>query len=69
MAWNPSPKIADCRDVARKWDADMVVVLAINTQTARVEVNSYGATRGLCDAAGSVGKKIMQQIQDGTLEP
>jgi hypothetical protein len=49
MAWNPSPKVADCRDIARKWGVQQVIIIAVNRNNDTAEYASYGETRALCD--------------------
>jgi hypothetical protein len=68
MAWNPSPKIADLRDLAGKWKADQMIVLAIHADNGTFEVVSYGRTRELCDRARLVNDRICQMVSDGTIE-
>jgi hypothetical protein len=51
MAWNPSPKVADCRDIARKWGKQQVIILAIDTNQNTLEYASYGETKELCSDA------------------
>ena len=47
MAWNPSPEVAACRDFARQFDADRVVIL-YTTHDGKLGSASYGETRALC---------------------
>lgn len=49
MAWNPSPEVAAARDYGRKFGADQVIILHVNTRTGAMGYASYGATRKLCD--------------------
>lgn len=51
MAWNPSPKVADCRDIARKWRKHQVIILAVDVEVGTLEYASYGETKPLCDQA------------------
>ncbi len=45
MAWNPSPKVADCREIARKWGGKhQVIVLAIDCAAGTLEMATYGHT-------------------------
>jgi hypothetical protein len=59
MAWKPSPKVADCRDIARKWKARQVVILAVSESATglQLEYASYGENRQLCDQARHIGDK------------
>lgn len=67
MAWNPSPKVADCREIARRWGYDQIVVLAINSRTRVVETVSYGQTVALCNAARRLNEQIQHLIRLGIL--
>jgi hypothetical protein len=68
MAWNPSPKIADLRDIARKWNVQQVIVLAVNQKTGTYEVNSFGETRALCDQAKTINEQIFKMVANGVIE-
>lgn len=68
MAWNPSPDVADCRDIARKWKCDQVVVLAVHSKIGQCKVVSYGETRALCAAAKRVNDHLCKEIQQGLIE-
>lgn len=48
MAFNPSPKVADAREIAKKWGKQQVIILGIDAKLGTVEYASYGATRELC---------------------
>ena len=67
MAWNPT-QVADCREIARKWGYDQIIVLAINSKTGTFETVSYGETRALCDAARSINDQIHNKVADGDIE-
>jgi hypothetical protein len=67
MAWNPHPHVADLRDLATKWDADQVIVLAINRRKGAFEVTTYGKTITLCNAAKVIGDKISRAVESGRL--
>ena len=66
MAWNPSPKVSDCRTIARKWKRDRVIILALDDRT--MEMASYGETKRLCDDAKKLGDvaydAIMRYLED-----
>ena len=68
MPWNPSPKVADCREIARKWGADQVIVLALDGQ-GRLQMATFGKTTGLCGGAKRLGDvafdAIMQHAKNG----
>ena len=48
MAWNPSPKVADCREIARKWGHRQVIVIALSADDEKIEMVTYGETKALC---------------------
>ena len=60
MAWNPSPKVAHCREASRQWGANKVVTLLVNEDAGTMEVVSYGRTRRECDEA----KRLADAIYD-----
>ena len=64
MAWNPSPKVADCRDIARKWGMQQVIILGINPRTGKYEIASYGETKTLCAEAKAINDRINRIIQE-----
>jgi len=56
MAWNPSPRVADCRDIARKWgQQQQVIIIALKPAAGRIEMATYGETKALCDWAKRLG--------------
>lgn len=71
MAWNPSPEIAVLRDIARKQGFEQVVMLGVFTtrqgDQMRYRIDSYGATKELCDEAKMWNQRINQLIQDGKI--
>ena len=55
MAWNPSPKVADCRDIARKWGMKQVIVIGLNRDNGNMDMATYGETKALCTETKSLG--------------
>ena len=51
MAWNPSPKVADCRDIARKWGKQQIIILAVDLNSGTLEYSSFGDNKSRCDEA------------------
>jgi len=52
MAWNPSQKVADCREIARKWGFNKVIIIALENDKGQGTAVSYGKTKKMCaDAA------------------
>lgn len=68
MAWNSSPKVADCREIGRKWGYDQIVVLAVNQTKGTFETVSYGETKRLCDQAKKWNDEIHRQVANGSIE-
>lgn len=68
MAWNPSPEVADCREIARKWKCDQVIVLAIDNKTGTFKTVSYGESRALCDSAKKINEQIHKEVERGIIE-
>lgn len=64
MAWNPSPKVAAARDYGRKFDKEVVLIIAFPADFSRYEIVSYGKTRELCAAADMVGCLLENAIRD-----
>ena len=67
MAFNPSPEVADCRDIARRRGWKQVIVVGIDPVSGRFGTFSYGETKALCDDAKRMNIKIHTLIQDGLL--
>lgn len=63
MAWNPSPAVAEARDIAVKHGDDMVIVLRINLGTELLKSASYGKTKVLCDFAGQLSNSAVKHIE------
>ncbi len=63
MAWNPSPKVSDCRDIARKWNVDQVIILAINQENQTLEYASYGKTKTLCDQTKRLAEAAFEAVR------
>jgi hypothetical protein len=63
MAWNPSPKVADCRDIAKKWGGmDHVIIIGMNTQTRQIALATYGETVEKCKNAKRLGDAAYKAI-------
>lgn len=64
MAFNPSPKVADCRDIARKWNKPQVIILAVDPIAGTLEYASYGESKTHCDEAKRLADVAYQAIMD-----
>ena len=65
MAWNPSPKVADCREIARKWGngIEQVIIIGIDGE-GRTVTATYGETTQLCKCADMHGKAAIVGISN-----
>lgn len=64
MAFNPSPKVADCREIAQKWgNQEQVIILAIDSE-GRMQMATYGRTSELCSVAQALGNAAWKGIED-----
>lgn len=61
MAFNPHPKVADCREIARKWGKEQVIILAIDGDGV-MEMATYGETVALCKCAKVLGECAFDAI-------
>ena len=60
MPWNPSPKVADCREIARKWGNGIEQVIIIGFDgDGRSITATYGRTPALCACADKLGQAAM----------
>ena len=65
MPWNPSPKVADCRQIARKWGGKtMVVILAVDRTANTLEMATFGTTVNNCVEAKRLGDHAYQAVMD-----
>ena len=62
MPWNPSLKVEDCRKIAKKWDKDTVIIIALNSDDGKIEMATYGKTKELCAQAKCLGDKAFDAI-------
>ena len=62
MAWSPSPKVADCRAIARKWgDQKQVIIIAID-DAGQIVIATYGDTPSTCKCAEILGNVAFNAI-------
>ena len=64
MAFNPSPKVADCRDIAKKWNKPQIIILAVDPIAGTLEYASYGESKAHCDEAKRLADVAYQAIMD-----
>ena len=67
MAWNPDPKVADCREVARKWRMTQTIVLGFDQAKGTFAIASYGETAEMCANARKINERIAAMIARGEL--
>jgi hypothetical protein len=61
MPFNPSPKIADCREIAKKWKAKQIIIFSINAE-GEMQMATYGETEKLCFFAKKLGDVAFDAI-------
>lgn len=63
MPFNPSPKVADCREIARKWGngIQQVIIIALDDK-GRYVTATYGETPVLCACADALGKAAIAGV-------
>ena len=64
MAFNPCPKVADCRDIAKKWNKPQIIILAVDPIAGTLEYASYGESKAHCDEAKRLADVAYQSIMD-----
>ncbi len=62
MPFNPSPKVADCREIARKWNVDQVIIIGLDRKKDTLAIASYGETSALCAQAKRINERIAKAI-------
>lgn len=70
MAWNPSPKVADCREVARRWGVAQVIIFGISSE-GEMAMATYGSTLELCacsEKLGDIAFDAMKRFVDAVEE-
>ena len=55
MAWNPSPEVAEARNIARRFGKDQVIVIMLDLERGTIESVTYGRTKALCADAKRLG--------------
>lgn len=60
MSWNPSPKVAEARNIGEKFKKKMVIVLMIDDN--KLEYASYGETKALCNEAKKIADKAYDSV-------
>lgn len=61
MAWNPSPKVAAARDIGKKFEKPIVVILMVDANG--VEYASYGRDKKLCDVAKQLADIALEAVE------
>jgi hypothetical protein len=65
MAWNPHPKVADCREIARRWGSKhLIIILAMDCDANTLEMATYGDTKKRCNEARRLGDEAYDAILD-----
>ena len=63
MAWNPEPRVADCREIARRWGGKKQVIIMAIDEEGRIDMATYGETKQLCTVAFELGKVGLKAIE------
>ncbi|MEW6616451.1 MAG: hypothetical protein AB1401_13430 [Thermodesulfobacteriota bacterium] len=64
MAFNPSPKVAEARDLAKKYGKTKVIIFMIDDDKGTIEYASYGKDRVMCADA----RKLADVAYDAVLD-
>ena len=66
MAFNPSPKVGDAANIAKKYNKSKVIILMLDDET--LEYASYGDNSQQCDQAKEIAEvayeAVMQHMVD-----
>jgi len=70
MMANPSPRVADCafaldnlcREIAKKWKKDQVIIIALDLEAGTATRATYGKTKPLCSLAQQLGDKAYEAV-------
>ena len=62
MPFNPSPKVADCREITRRWGHQQVIIIALNPISGKIEMATYGETKALCTDAKRLGDAAYEAV-------
>lgn len=70
MAWNPSPKVADCRDIAQKWGGKShVIIIAIDSTAETIQMATYGRSVIQCADAKRMGDLAYDVVRNAYGDP
>jgi hypothetical protein len=64
MAWNPEPRVADCREIARKWGGKKQVIIIALDEKGCMDMATYGETKQLCTVAKKLGEVGLDAINN-----
>lgn len=64
MAFNPSPKVAEARDLAKKFGKTKVIIFMIDDDAGTMEYASYGRDKAMCSDAGKLADVAYKAIYD-----
>jgi len=67
MAYNPDSKVADCREIARKWRMTQSIVIGLDQAKGAFAIASYGETTERCANARKINERIAAMIASGEL--
>ena len=64
MAFNPSPKVAEARDLATKYRKTKVIIFMIDDDAGTMEYASFGKDKAMCSDAGKLADVAYKAIFD-----
>ena len=64
MAFNPSPKVAEARELAKKYGKTKVIIFMIDDEAGTMEYASFGQDRAMCADARKLGDVAYEAIVD-----
>lgn len=67
MAFNLSPKVAEARDLAKKYGKTRVIIFMIDDDKGTMEYASYGKDKALCSDARKLADVAYKAIYDHLL--
>ena len=64
MAFNPSPKVSEARDLAKKYGKTKVIIFMIDDDKGTMEYASFGKDKAMCSDAKMLADLAYKAIHD-----
>ena len=64
MAFNPSPKVAEARDLAKKYGKTKVIIFMIDDDAGTMEYASFGKDKAMCNDAKKLADVAYRAIYE-----